>query len=156
MKHKKLVLIAFGALALPATAKAPPFETPAQVAFLIDLSSGATLFAKDADRRIPPASMAKMMTAHIAFNLIKEGKLKLASLQVRPNLAAVARPRRRLDHFPVRRAVRSRRECLLDASSLFGQTPASSSPNASPHRTRFAAILTMRRRIGMTTRISAI
>jgi D-alanyl-D-alanine carboxypeptidase (penicillin-binding protein 5/6) len=86
MKHKKLVLTAFGiALALPATAKAPPFDTPAQVAFMIDVSSGATLYAKDADRRIPPASMAKMMTAHIAFNLIKEGKLKLDQIcQVRP------------------------------------------------------------------------
>jgi D-alanyl-D-alanine carboxypeptidase (penicillin-binding protein 5/6) len=86
MKHKKLVLTAFGiALALPATAKAPPFDTPAQVAFMIDVSSGATLYAKDADRRIPPASMAKMMTAHIAFNLIKDGKLKLDQIcQVRP------------------------------------------------------------------------
>jgi D-alanyl-D-alanine carboxypeptidase (penicillin-binding protein 5/6) len=86
MKHKKLVLIVFGtALALPAAAKAPPFDTPALVAFMIDLSSGATLYAKDADRRIPPASMAKMMTTHIAFNLIKEGKLNLGQIcQVRP------------------------------------------------------------------------
>src|SRR5688572_3190911 len=86
MTHNKLILIAFvTALALPAAAKAPPFDTPAQVAFMIDLSSGATLYAKDADRRIPPASMAKMMTTHIAFNLIKEGKLKLDQIcQVRP------------------------------------------------------------------------
>ncbi len=86
MKHKKLLLIAFGAtIALPAGAKAPPFDTPAQVAFMIDLASGATLYAKDADRRIPPASMAKMMTTHIAFNLIKQGKLKLDQIcQVRP------------------------------------------------------------------------
>src|SRR5688572_27487876 len=86
MTHNKLILIAFvTALALPAAAKAPPFDTPAQVAFMIDLSSGATLYAKDADRRIPPASMAKMMTTHIAFNLIKEGKLRLDQIcQVRP------------------------------------------------------------------------
>jgi D-alanyl-D-alanine carboxypeptidase (penicillin-binding protein 5/6) len=42
-----------------------------------DLSSGAVLYAKDADRRIPPASMAKMMTTHLAFHLIKRGELKL-------------------------------------------------------------------------------
>jgi D-alanyl-D-alanine carboxypeptidase (penicillin-binding protein 5/6) len=72
-------------MALPASAAAPPFETPARVAYMIDLSSGATLYAKDADLRIPPASMAKMMTAHIAFNLIKQGKLKLNQIcQVRP------------------------------------------------------------------------
>jgi D-alanyl-D-alanine carboxypeptidase (penicillin-binding protein 5/6) len=65
------------ALALPATAAAPPFDTPAPVAFMKDLSSGAVLYAKDPDRRIPPASMAKMMTTHLAFHLIKQGELKL-------------------------------------------------------------------------------
>jgi D-alanyl-D-alanine carboxypeptidase (penicillin-binding protein 5/6) len=50
-----------------------------------DVSSGAVLYAKDADRRMPPASMAKMMTAHIAFNLIKKGERKLGEMcQVRP------------------------------------------------------------------------
>ncbi len=86
MKHKALLFVAFGAaMSLPASAAAPPFETPARVAYMIDLSSGATLYAKDPDLRIPPASMAKMMTAHIAFNLIKQGKLKLNQIcQVRP------------------------------------------------------------------------
>ena len=41
-------------LGTAAAAKAPPFETPAPVAFLIDLSSGAVLLSKDADRRMPP------------------------------------------------------------------------------------------------------
>ncbi len=73
------------ALTLPATAAAPPFETPAPVAFLKDLSSGAVLYSKDPDRRIPPASMAKMMTAHLAFKLIKDGQLKPNQMcQVRP------------------------------------------------------------------------
>lgn len=86
MKRKALVFSLFAtAIALPATAAAPPFETPAPVAFLKDLSSGAVLYAKDADRRIPPASMAKMMTTHLAFHLIKQGKLKLNQIcQVRP------------------------------------------------------------------------
>jgi D-alanyl-D-alanine carboxypeptidase (penicillin-binding protein 5/6) len=56
----------------------PPFDTPAPIAYLEDLSSGAVLYAKDADRRIPPASMAKMMTVYVAFDLIKQGKLKLS------------------------------------------------------------------------------
>src|SRR5687768_2708311 len=86
MKRNGLLLTAFTAsFAFPAAAKAPPFDTPAQVALIIDLSSGATLYAKDADRRIPPASMAKMMTAHIAFHRIKKGELKLGRIcQVRP------------------------------------------------------------------------
>jgi serine-type D-Ala-D-Ala carboxypeptidase (penicillin-binding protein 5/6) len=86
MKRKALLSGFFAtALSLPAAAAAPPFDTPAPVAFLKDLSSGAVLYAKDPDRRIPPASMAKMMTTHLAFHLIKEGKLKLDQIcQVRP------------------------------------------------------------------------
>ncbi|GAA3266949.1 D-alanyl-D-alanine carboxypeptidase family protein [Sphingomonas yabuuchiae] len=42
-----------------------------------DLSSGAILFQRDADRRMPPASMAKMMTVYVAFDLVKKGQLKL-------------------------------------------------------------------------------
>lgn len=73
------------AIGLPASAAAPPFETPAPVAFLKDLSSGAILYARDPDRRIPPASMAKMMTTHLAFELIRQGDVKLDQLcQVRP------------------------------------------------------------------------
>ena len=86
MKRKALLSGTIAtALTLPATAAAPPFETPSPVAFMQDLSSGAVLYAKDADRRIPPASMAKMMTTHLAFHLIKQGQLKLNQMcQVRP------------------------------------------------------------------------
>jgi serine-type D-Ala-D-Ala carboxypeptidase (penicillin-binding protein 5/6) len=70
---------------MPVTAAAPPFETAAPVAYMIDLSSGAVLYSKHADRRIPPASMAKMMTVHLAFDLIKSGKFKLdQKFTVRP------------------------------------------------------------------------
>ena len=73
------------AAALPGHAAAPPFETPAPVAFMKDLSSGAILYAKDPDRRMPPASMAKMMTVYVAFDLIKKGELKLDQIvTVRP------------------------------------------------------------------------
>jgi len=36
-------------------ASAPQFDTPAKVAYLIDLSSGAVLYEKNADQRMPPA-----------------------------------------------------------------------------------------------------
>lgn len=70
---------------LPAQAAAPVFDTPAPVAFLKDLSSGAVLYAKNPDQRMPPASMAKMMTVYVAFDLIRKGELKLdAMATVRP------------------------------------------------------------------------
>lgn len=82
------LLLAATSLSLLATASpaaAPPFETPAKVAYLIDLSSGAELLAKNADARMPPASMAKMMTTEVAFELIDQGKLPLSKMcTVRP------------------------------------------------------------------------
>lgn len=72
-------------VAYPSVASAPQFDTPAPVAFMEDLSSGAILYQKDADRRMPPASMAKMMTVYVAFDLIKRGELKLdQQFEVRP------------------------------------------------------------------------
>jgi serine-type D-Ala-D-Ala carboxypeptidase (penicillin-binding protein 5/6) len=76
---------AVAALSLPVSAAAPPFETASPIAYMVDLSSGAVLYAKDADRRIPPASMAKMMTMFLAFDLISQGKFKLdQKFTVRP------------------------------------------------------------------------
>jgi len=77
MTRKPLyLLISAAAASVPASAAAPPFETAATTAYMVDLSSGAVLYAKDADRRMPPASMAKMMATHVAFELIKRGELR--------------------------------------------------------------------------------
>ena len=53
------------------------FEIKATTAILQDYLSGEILFEKDADKSIYPASMTKIMTSIIAFDLIKEGSLKL-------------------------------------------------------------------------------
>ncbi|MFN3433250.1 MAG: D-alanyl-D-alanine carboxypeptidase family protein [Sphingomonas sp.] len=69
--------LAILALAVPSVAAAPQFQGTAPIAYMEDLSSGAVLFERDADRRMPPASMAKMMTVYVAFDMIKRGELKL-------------------------------------------------------------------------------
>ena len=82
-----IILASAAALSLTSTApaKAPPFDTPAPIAYLIDLSSGAVLLSKNADHRMPPASMAKMMTTNVAFELIDRGDLALEKMcTVRP------------------------------------------------------------------------
>ena len=61
-------------VALP-SATVPPVPAEVPVALLIDLSSGQTLFARDADRRFVPASVTKVMTAYTAFRLIEQGKI---------------------------------------------------------------------------------
>ncbi|HJU76812.1 MAG TPA: D-alanyl-D-alanine carboxypeptidase family protein [Sphingomicrobium sp.] len=84
----RVVLLAAAASVLfasAAPAAAPPFDTPAKVAYLMDLSSGAVLYAKNPDTRMPPASMAKMMTTEVAFELIDRGQLALNKMcTVRP------------------------------------------------------------------------
>ena len=53
------------------------FDIKASTAILQDYSSGEILFEKDADREIYPASMTKIMTSIIAFELIEKGDLSL-------------------------------------------------------------------------------
>jgi D-alanyl-D-alanine carboxypeptidase (penicillin-binding protein 5/6) len=84
----RTILLVTAASLLAATAApaaAPQFDTPAKTAFLTDLNSGAILYAKNPDMRMPPASMAKMMTTEVAFELIDRGQLPLNKMcTVRP------------------------------------------------------------------------
>ena len=74
MKFKKIIsklLITFFFF-LPVKAN---IEIKASTAILQDYLSGEILYEKDADKSIYPASMTKIMTSIIAFDLIKEGEL---------------------------------------------------------------------------------
>ena len=53
------------------------FDVKARSAILQDYYSGEILYEKDADKSIYPASMTKIMTSIIAFDLIKSGDIKL-------------------------------------------------------------------------------
>jgi D-alanyl-D-alanine carboxypeptidase (penicillin-binding protein 5/6) len=53
------------------------FETEAKNAILMDYKTGAMLFGKGPDERIPPASMSKLMTALVVFDRLRDGRLKL-------------------------------------------------------------------------------
>ena len=53
------------------------FDIKARSAILQDFLSGEILYEKDADKSIYPASMTKIMTAIIAFDLIRSGDLDL-------------------------------------------------------------------------------
>ena len=52
-------------------------EIKARTAILQDFLSGEILYEKEPDRSIYPASMTKIMTSIIAFDLIKSGDLNL-------------------------------------------------------------------------------
>jgi D-alanyl-D-alanine carboxypeptidase (penicillin-binding protein 5/6) len=53
--------------------------TLAKQAYIVDHDTGAVLLWKDADKRMAPSSMAKMMTIYLVFEELKAGRLKLDS-----------------------------------------------------------------------------
>ena len=70
-----IVAVLMGLALMPAQAQ--PFETKAKQAFMIDAELGHYPFSKDADKPIPPASLAKLMTMETVFHAIKAGRLSL-------------------------------------------------------------------------------
>ena len=73
---KKLTLIFF-VIFFSSVSKATEFNLDAKTAILQDYLSGEILYEKEADMSIYPASMTKIMTSIIAFDLIKKGQLNL-------------------------------------------------------------------------------
>ena len=73
---KKLIIFFFinGLFAIHANAD---LDVKARTAILQDYYSGEILYEKEADISIYPASMTKIMTTIIAFDLIKSGDLNL-------------------------------------------------------------------------------
>lgn len=57
--------------------KSYSIDTTAKEAILLDFRSGEILFKKNENEKISPASLTKIMTSIIAFDLIKRGELKL-------------------------------------------------------------------------------
>ena len=72
---KFLAGVALAAIALMAPAAA--FDTVARTAILVDYDTGDVLYDKDADKRVPPASMTKLMTAAVVFELLKKGEITM-------------------------------------------------------------------------------
>jgi D-alanyl-D-alanine carboxypeptidase (penicillin-binding protein 5/6) len=52
-------------------------QTTAKQAIIIDYQTNTVLFEKNADERMPPSSMSKIMTAYMVFKEVKEGRLQL-------------------------------------------------------------------------------
>ena len=72
----KLILILFSLILFSSKSNAI-ISVNAKTAILQDYLSGEILYEKDADISIYPASMTKIMTSIIAFDLIKKGELTL-------------------------------------------------------------------------------
>ncbi len=65
------------AVDLPVT---PPPQLDAKAWLLLDLQSGQTLAENNADRRMEPASLTKLMTTYLTFAALKQGRIKLTDV----------------------------------------------------------------------------
>ena len=73
-----LVVFCFAFTTVEAIAEPkPPFAVQAREAYLLDLSTGAVLFEKNADVRMPPASMSKLMTVYMVFEALANGEIAM-------------------------------------------------------------------------------
>ncbi len=71
-------LLAAGvAAAAPAAAQRPSFDTTARNAIVVDFQTGAVMLDKNADQRMPTASMSKIMTAYVVYTYLRDGRVKL-------------------------------------------------------------------------------
>jgi serine-type D-Ala-D-Ala carboxypeptidase (penicillin-binding protein 5/6) len=69
--------VAFAASVTAAPTDNTIFATRAKSAVLMDGDTGAILYQHNADEMQPPASVTKLLTLEIAFQAIKDGRLKL-------------------------------------------------------------------------------
>ena len=58
----------------------PAPDLPARAFVIIEAQSGTELVAHNADARLPPASLTKLMTAYLLFGDLRAGRLKLDEL----------------------------------------------------------------------------
>ena len=59
------------------TSQVKAFDTIARSAMVIDQTTGTILMAKDADRRVPPASMSKLMTLFMLFEALRDERIAM-------------------------------------------------------------------------------
>jgi D-alanyl-D-alanine carboxypeptidase len=77
MAGRKVLGIACAILCAWSAAVAPAAASPRYAAAVIDARTGETLHASNAETRLHPASLTKMMTLYMVFEAIQTGRLSL-------------------------------------------------------------------------------
>jgi D-alanyl-D-alanine carboxypeptidase (penicillin-binding protein 5/6) len=67
--------LAFAGLASAASILPPPPQVAAKAWFLVDAQSGRVLVEHNADQRLPPASLTKLMTSYVLSHELAEGRV---------------------------------------------------------------------------------
>ena len=77
MKPRTLLSLCAAMIALGGMAHADVMTTDADFAYIMDADTGTTLYSKNGETPMVPASMTKLMTVHIVLERIRDGRLSL-------------------------------------------------------------------------------
>ena len=130
--------------ALPARAFAAPYA-----ALVMDMRSGEILYSKNADTRLHPASLTKMMTLYITFQAIERGEISLDQM-VTVSANAASQPPSRLGLKPgqriaVRYLIRAAAvKSANDAAAALGDAIGGNQANFAARMNRTAKALGMK------------
>lgn len=138
------VLVVTAACSTPQRSGAAPYA-----AYVMDARTGETLYAKNADTRLHPASLTKMLTLYIAFEEIQAGRLSLDSL-ITVSENAASKPPSRLglkagQKIPLRYLIRAAAvKSANDAASAIGDAIGGSEARFAQRMNRTAKALGMK------------
>ncbi len=93
-QYARRFLLVMGLGLISACSQPLPVAAAPYAAHVMDARTGETLFAENADTRLHPASLTKMMTLYIAFQEIEKGNLSLDTMITVSSNAAAQPPSR--------------------------------------------------------------
>ncbi|NGQ89311.1 D-alanyl-D-alanine carboxypeptidase [Rhodobacter sp. HX-7-19] len=135
--------------ALAAILAASPLRAAPYASIVIDARSGEVLYAENADTRLHPASLTKMMTLYIAFEEIQRGNISLDTM-VTVTKHAAAQPPSRLglragQKISLRNLIRAAAiKSANDAATAIGEAIAGNEADFARRMTRTAKALGMK------------
>ena len=91
MLRRMVMLVAVTVTVTACSAPQPSSAAP-YAAFVMDARTGETLYSKNAEARLHPASLTKMLTLYIAFQAIESGEIGLDSMVTITRNAAAEPP----------------------------------------------------------------
>ncbi|WP_091301701.1 D-alanyl-D-alanine carboxypeptidase family protein [Gemmobacter aquatilis] len=139
-----MVALVVVACLAPASSEAAPYA-----AYVMDARTGETIYEKNADTRLHPASLTKMMTLYIAFQAIERGEISLDTM-VTVSKHAAAEPPSRLGLKPgqkiaLRHLIRAAAiKSANDAATAIGEAIGGSEANFAKRMTRTAKSIGMK------------
>jgi len=137
------------ALAATMTFVAVAAQAQQYAAYVMDARNGKAIHAVNADTRLPPASLTKMMTLYIVFDQLKSGRMSLDQ-KVTISENAASEPPSRLGLRPgqkieLRYLIRAAAiKSANDAATALGEAVAGSEPAFADRMNQYARAMGLR------------